>query len=190
MPHTIIRTMLANNHMSGKYRLRCFTLFSIVLLAAPELQGSGSIVAPEDWDRNFINSGGTAESPAVRFEFTYVFSRQGHLTGEFHLDNRSEAEVQITGIEGSDGKFFPDVVAEVTSGETKADWNWERLVSKVDTGKSVTLTVAPHTVSKPLFVHMDVFTERIGKATYGRLLFTNGRWSMFELSDLMPNKGR
>src|SRR5437763_2143055 len=90
-------------HMSGnKHFCHAWQVVVIACLIAwiGKKIGQTTQVTPNaanstDWDRNFINSGGTTDSPPVRFEFTYVFSRQGHLIGEFHIDNGSDAAVQV-----------------------------------------------------------------------------------------------
>lgn len=174
--------------MNGKSCLRGFAFCWILFVSIATLRGTCSIIVPEEWDRNFINSGGTTESPAVRFELTYLSFRQGHLTGEFHVGNQSGEVVRLDGIENSNGQFWPVVVLEVTSGDNKADWKWRKIGASDVTGKRTTLSVPPQVFSQPFYVNLDAFKSVIGKATYGRVVFTNGEWSMFELSDLGPSK--
>jgi hypothetical protein len=160
-----------------------------IALTATSLS-SGPLVTPsqDDWDRNFIDSGPTADASAVRVELTYLCSRQGHLIAEFHVGNLSKATVRLAGTESSDGRFWPDVVSEVTNGSDPAEWKWQNIGRSYQTGKPFTLAVAAQSFSVPLCVNMDVFKPQIGKASYGRVVFTNGNWSMFELSDLLPTK--
>lgn len=104
------------------------------------------------------------------------------------MGNLSNTAVRLTGTESSDGRLWPDVVTEVTSGSGKEEWKWRNIGRSSDTGKPVTVSVAAQTFSVPLYVNMDGFKPQIGTASYGRVVFTNGNWSMFELSDLLPTK--
>lgn len=140
-----------------------------------------------DWQKNFIDGPSTNQAP-VRTTLACLTSTRDHLVGEFHVTNLSGTAVAMTGKESEDGKFWPDVVPEVTSGQVQADWKWKRLDPIVVKGKVATLTVAPQTLSKPVFVDMDIFKSEIGKEIYGRVVFSSGEWSMFELSDLSPTK--
>lgn len=181
---TTILITLRITLMIGKNRLACYSLVCAICLIPTALRATRSTVGLEDWDKNFINGGGTSETPKVRFELTYVCFRQGHLTGEFQVNNQAEAAVQLDGVEKADGTFWPNVIIEVTNGNDQKEWRWQRIDQSVVTGKQTTLSVPARTVSQPLYVNMDEPKNAIGKATYGRVVFSNGRWSMFELEDL------
>lgn len=177
---------VSNIHMNGRWRV-----FSGVILAGLFVlrawAGGDTVIISKDWDRNFINGGGTADSPPVRFEFTYVSSREGHLVGEFHLDNRSDEKVSLNSIKRADGKLWPEGILEVTEGNNNTEWKWTAIDKSEPIGKSVIIAVGPRSVSESLYVRLDAFKSVSPKATYGRVRFTDGRWAMFDLNDLCPS---
>jgi hypothetical protein len=174
--------------MNGNRRLLRSVGWAILLTATRLAASPAATPSQQDWDRSFVGGGPSADAPAVRIELTYLYSQQGHLVGEFHVGNTSSAVVEINGTESSDGKFWADVVIQVAQGENSAEWKWRNVGRSTAMGKARTLSVAPQTFSSPLYINLDEFKPLIGTATYGRVVFTNGKWSMFELNDLLPKK--
>jgi hypothetical protein len=173
---------------------RCQQLLVLACLAVLIGTGHGQTaqITPNepntsDWEKDFVD-GASSNHKAVRTELSVLTSKGGHLVGEFHITNLSATTIELTGKETSDGKFWPNIVPEVTGGQTQADWKWKPLDPTVVPGKTATLTVAPQTFSKPLFVDIDIFKGAVNTATYGRVVFADGKWSMFELNDLLPSR--
>lgn len=160
-------------------------LFLAAIAAAP----------PDDkttWGRGFIDEP-SLDSPASRVAYTLTFldSTVGHLVGEFEVLNTTSSPETINGTKTRDGKFWASVEAQITNGATPSEWKWRQIGRPPTSGEPYKLVVDPlkadsRSHEKSLFVDMDIFKPFIGKATYGRIVLPNGRWSMFELKDLLP----
>jgi hypothetical protein len=161
-------------------------LFSCIAAALPEDKGT--------WGRALIDEP-SPDAPASRvaYRLVYLDSTVGHLVGEFEVVNTTSTPEKIEGAKTPDGKFWATVEAQVTSGATPSAWRWKAVGKPPVRGEPSQLLVEPVTkVSPPnlknVFVDLDIFKPFIGKETYGRIFLPNGRWSMFELNDLLPPK--
>jgi hypothetical protein len=122
----------------------------------------------------------------------FWIQRSGHLVGEFEVLNTTSSPETINGTKTADKKFWPNVEAQITNGATPSEWKWRNIGQPPTWEKPSKLIVDPVNADstspeKSVYVDMDIFKPFIGKATYGRIVLPNGRWSMFELKDLLPS---
>lgn len=130
-----------------------------------------------DWTRGFMGTPRDDDTPLVRCEMITVRSTNGHLTGDLLFINETESTIELTGAKISDGKLWPQFTPQVTD---EGDHGW-RTIRKSEPCGAAKITIRPYS-EQEIHVDLDSFHPMIGKVTYGRVLFENGVWTMFDLS--------
>jgi hypothetical protein len=133
--------------------------------------------------------------------FSYTYSHDGpniilgfirqdeaHLSGEFTFENVSGSrdkakDVLLQGGKTSDGRFWPQVRYEA---RRDADAPWEPLGHSPAIGRSAKRTIKAEGKPVQLTVRLDVFQPLIRTHKMGRIVFSSGDTSQFELKDFAP----
>src|SRR5260370_7270798 len=99
-----------------KYSCQLLALIAFLFLVKASLGSDEST-----WSRGFLADTET-QSPHVGYAFVFLTSSRGHLVGEFQLTNTSPSSSELREVATPDGKFWPNVVCQVTTGATKEEW--------------------------------------------------------------------
>lgn len=132
----------------------------------------------------------TSEIAHVDITFTFSRANDDHVVGEFDAVNTSSLPTTIVGVHTREGTFWPQVLLEVTN-NSKPPWQWRTVAESSAPGTPGKLKLNPTTsankiVGETLLVDMDAFKPFINVATYGRIVFRDGNWSMFDLKRIAP----
>lgn len=149
-------------------------LFAVVLnaLVANIVAGDSS-----DWTRGFIGTPRDADTALIRCEMITVTSSNGHLRGQLLFINETDSGVDLKGGKTTDGKFWPSFTAQVLN---EGEKEWKTIGKSNNTEPAVELTIGGYS-DQDVHIDMDVFRPSIGKVAYGRVVFGNGIWTMFDL---------
>jgi hypothetical protein len=145
--------------------------------------GLCSLASASSW----IHEVSDATSPHVgAFRMKTVAEEDGRLIGSatYHEVGHDVA-VKIEGVEMLDGRFWPNAIVEAAN-----DWNgpWKRLDQVKVSGRAVTFTFRFAEANPILYITLDPFRPVIGKMRYGRIVLPNGYDTLFELSEILPDK--
>ena len=150
------------------------SLFFAVLLSfiATIVKGDG-----RNWIKGFIGTPRDQNTPLVRCEIITVSSTAGHLVGDLIFVNETDAKVEIEGERKKDETFWPSYTAQVI-GEGEKEW---RTIGESAKAQNIVKQSITGFSEHDVYVNMDVFRPAIGKGAYGRIVFSNGVWTMFDL---------
>lgn len=104
-----------------------------------------------------------------------------------YVDKHSSSPTLLDGVQTSDGKFWPNVVAQVAD---DYDGVWITIGKCSSAGKPITLSLERDDVKAELYVDLRIFRPMVGKFRYGRLVLINGNVAAFELYKLLPPEER
>jgi hypothetical protein len=130
-----------------------------------------------DWIRGFMPTPKDERTPLVRCVMISVASTSGHLDGHLLFINESNSNVEIDGEIRQDGTFWPSFRAQVKK-ESEREWRTLRESVKSQSTETVTVDALGE---KKVCLDMDIFRPAIRKGTYGRIVLSNGVWTMFDL---------
>lgn len=164
--------MLATRH--GRSPL--FWLVS-VLIVISLIYPCKAVGDSRDWVRGFMDSPRGQNTPPVRCKMLTVTSTNGHLTGDLLFINESLARIDLEGEKRQDGTFWPRFIAQVKN-EDQADW---RTIGESEKPQNLVTSAVEPLSEQKIYVNMNMFRPAIGKVMYGRIVFPNGTWTMFDL---------
>jgi hypothetical protein len=130
-----------------------------------------------DWIRGFMPTPQSENTPLVRCVVISVASTSGHLDGHLLFINESDSNVAIDGETRKDGTFWPSFRAEAKKENEK---EWRTLGDSVKSQSAVAVTIEALS-EQQIWVDMDMFRPAIAKATFGRIVLSNGISAMFNL---------
>lgn len=117
------------------------------------------------------------------FSLVAVTSLSGHLTGEFgFVGGEKRRVVDITGWRDSNGNFLPAVTLQAGN----SDHDWRTLQEPGTAQGATTLTLSNDNPGQTVRVDLDSYRSLIGNSKYGKIVFSNGGFSVFELDRLKP----
>lgn len=152
--------------------MKVFVNVFLLLLFASITKGDG-----RDWIRGFMATPKDENTPLVRCEMISVASTRGHLDGHLLFINDSNSQIKIDGETQKDGTFWPSFRAQV---KKESEKEWKKLGESDKSRNTVTVTVDAFGERK-VCLDMDIFRPAIAKATYGRIVLSNGVSTMFDL---------
>jgi hypothetical protein len=168
--------------MIGKYRLGRIVLENgeSVTFSLDNLLPTGD--NPADRDYKAAVSGDNPDRFGSSFCLVAVVSLSGHLTGEFALIGDTRRAPELTGQRDDNGEFSPVVTWE--TGNSNEDLQIVRESRQPE--HSTRLTIFPENRTQTIQVDLDPLKRAIGKVKYGKVIFSNGDFSAFELDQLKP----
>jgi len=121
------------------------------------------------------------------FSLIAVICFSGHLTGEFAVLGADRRYVgEIVGRQDSNGDFSPVVTWQ--AGNSNQDWHTVEESPKLEDG--TTLKISTENPAQSILVDLDPYRLLIGRFKYGKIVFSNGDYSVFELDSLKPSYQR
>lgn len=128
------------------------------------------------------------------FELELVCEESGRLvaTANYidyqipYLDRPHRLPATIKGVRTSDGRFWPEVKAEVSN---EIEKNWKPLGAHKMPGDASKVTFRANDPNEWLRVDLEPFRVMIGKFKYGRVTLTSGERAIFVLNNLLPPTG-
>lgn len=121
----------------------------------------------------------TSGSPFVLGIVSGVAIHVEGICGYFNV----EGSTIIEGMESSDGRFWPQVTAQVAN---DPEGVWKVVGASKNAGAPTKLNVGPRDSDARLYVDLDLFRPQIGQYRYGRMVLASGISATFELKDLLP----
>jgi hypothetical protein len=117
------------------------------------------------------------------FSLIKVTSFLKQLVGDFIFVGGGEgASIDIRGARDGNEDFWPSVLLQVGNSEK----DWQTLGKVTHKGTQTLLKVFHNGPWENLRIDMDRFKPVAGKFTYGKIVFSNGDFAVFELRDLRP----
>ena len=125
------------------------------------------------------------------FELELVCEQSGRLVATAHyidyqvpyLDQPHRLPATISGFRTSDGRFWPEVSADVSN---EIEKNWKPLSTHKMSGNPSKVTFRANDLNEWLRVDLEPFRGLIGKFKYGKVTLTNGEKAVFVLENLLP----
>ena len=143
----------------------------------------GSKVKDPNWTRSTF---ATYTDGQPNLQIISVRRNGDELFADLALSNstyekRVPPPITVTGVELSDGTFWPDVKLQVSD---TPKGPWETIPQPDHTGKKVSVTIPPTISVSPLRVDFLPFVPFISHKAWGRVVFPNGEATLVEMKEL------
>lgn len=117
------------------------------------------------------------------FSLVAVTSFSQHLIGDFvFVGGQQGSAVEIKGTRLLDGDFWPAVTLLVGD----SDQNWQILGKPTNEGVLAPLRIVHQNPLQELRIPLDLYKPVIGKFKYGKIIFSDGKFAVFEIANLKP----
>jgi hypothetical protein len=119
------------------------------------------------------------------FNLISLVSFEKHIIGNFYFMGGAEGgSIELIGKQTDDGQFWP--VTSFETGGSGKDW----IPVKTATPSASLMRVPAYGAGKlrQLRVPLDVLAPLIGKHKFGKIIFSDGQYSVIRLEDLMSKK--
>lgn len=117
------------------------------------------------------------------FSLVAVVSVSGHLTGEFApVPGEKRRVAELPGRRDNNGDFVPVVTWQAGN----SDQGWQTLRESPKPEGSTVLAISAENPAQTVRVDLDPYRPVIGKLKYGKVVFSDGDFAVFELDRLKP----
>lgn len=119
------------------------------------------------------------------YRLVSVTSISNHITGDFiFIGNSGANSVKIEGSQTGDGEFWPFVTLQ--AGNSEKDWQTLGKAEK-HMGTFSSLKLSNQGTLSPVRIRLDDYRTAVGTGGYGKIIFSDGSFAVFELAQLKPH---
>jgi hypothetical protein len=142
---------------------------------SPDAQGGSFKQHIEDLNPNRLGSS---------FELVTVTSFSRRVVGDFIFAGHvNQSSTLVRGTKTSDGDFWPSVTLEASDSGN----NWKKVGRSSEQGMPISLDVIDNHTLRPLRVVLDAYRTPFQGYKYGKVIFSDGKFAVFETAELKPH---
>jgi hypothetical protein len=118
------------------------------------------------------------------FKLGAVTCFSNKLVGDFYfIGGPKGSSIELQGAQTPDGDFWPSVTLEAGNSEH----DWQAMGKSTNEGAQTSLKVSYRYPLEPIRVVLDAYKPAIGRFKLGKIIFSNGKFAVFEIAELKPH---